>query len=92
MDIQEHAPSRWGKSVSVEMTGSEVALAIMAYLVAHDIHISGPKTITVNGSLIENGRVFIDPSGFLVCDGERHPHVAKESIPKITGPMPKENT
>jgi hypothetical protein len=84
MNIQEHAHSRWGKSVSIEMTGEDVALAISAYLVSHNIHISGPRTITVNGMLIENGRVSIDPSGFLVCDGERHPRVTKTNQQRTT--------
>lgn len=57
--------------VSIDLTGDEVASAIMAWLVAHDVYIDGPRTVTVNGELCECGRVYVDPSGFVVAGGER---------------------
>lgn len=57
--------------ISIEMSGDEVALSIDTYLVAHGIHVSGPRTITVNGSLCEEGHVYVDPSGFVIASGER---------------------
>ena len=62
--ITEHGPG-----VSIELTGAEVATAIDAYLVARGVHIRGPRTITVNGELCEAGKVYVDPSGFVVADG-----------------------
>lgn len=64
-------PTEYGPGVSINMTGAEVALAISAYLVAHGIHISGPRTITVNGELCEEGRVYVDPSGYVISGGEK---------------------
>lgn len=61
----------YGPGVSIELTGDEVAIAISAYLVAHGVHVDGPRTITVNGELCEVGKVYVDPSGFVVHDGER---------------------
>ena len=61
--------TQYGPGVSIELTGSEVATAISAYLVAHDVNISGARTITVNGELCEIGHVYVDPSGFVVSDG-----------------------
>ncbi len=65
--------TKYGPGVSIDLTGAEVATAIAAFLVAHDINISGARTITVNGELCEVGHVYVDPSGFVVADGERWP-------------------
>jgi hypothetical protein len=63
--------TEYGPGVSIELTGDEVATAISAYLVAHGVHVSGPRTVTVNGELCEEGEVYVDPSGFAVADGKR---------------------
>lgn len=61
-----------GKGVDVELTGDEVAIAIMTYLTAQHVNISGPRTITVNGELCEVGRIYVDPSGFVIDnEGEK---------------------
>jgi hypothetical protein len=62
--------TEYGPGVSIELSGEEVAQAISSYLVAHGIHVDGARTITTNGELCEAGRVYVDPSGFVVC-GER---------------------
>ncbi len=46
--------------------GSEVATAIAAWLVSHGVHVSGPRTITVNGELCESGNIYVDPTGFVI--------------------------
>lgn len=63
--------TKFGAGINIEMTGDEVAQAIDAYLVARGIHVSGPRTVTVNGELCERGRVYVDPSGFVIAGGER---------------------
>lgn len=63
--------TEYGPGVAIEMTGSEVATAIIAWLVAHNVHIDGARTVTVNGELCEVGRVYVDPSGAVVTDGKR---------------------
>lgn len=63
--------TEYGPGVSIELSGDEVAIAIDAYLVAHGIHVSGARTITVNGELCGRGRVYVDPSGSVIADGER---------------------
>lgn len=38
----------------------------------HRVHISGPRTTKVNGSLCKTGRIYVDPSGFVINqEGER---------------------
>jgi hypothetical protein len=71
--IVKHGKGRteYGPGVSIELTGDEVATAIDAYLVAHSVHINGPRTITVNGELCESGHVYVDPSGFVIADGAK---------------------
>lgn len=61
----------YGPGVAIELTGAEVATAIDAYLVAHGVHVSGPRTVTVNGELCEEGQVYVDPSGFVIHDGKQ---------------------
>lgn len=61
----------YGPGVNIELTGDEVATAIDAYLVAHGVYVSGPRTISVNGELCEEGRIYVDPSGFVIYEGEK---------------------
>jgi len=70
----KHAKGKteYGPGVEIKLTGSEVATAIDAYLVAHGVYVSGPRTITANGKLCESGRVYVDPSGYVVTDVKRY--------------------
>lgn len=61
--------TQYGSGISIELEGDEIATAIDAYLVAHNIVISGPRTITVNGELCQNGNVYVDTSGVVICNG-----------------------
>ena len=58
--------TKYGKGVDITLSGEEVARAIMTYLTAKGVYISGARTITVNGELCESGRIYIDPSGFCI--------------------------
>lgn len=64
--------TEYGPGVEIKLTGSEVAVAIDAYLVSHGIYVDGPRTITVNGELCKVGRVYVDPAGSVVSDGKRY--------------------
>jgi hypothetical protein len=65
--------TEYGPGVNITLTGEEVATAIHSWLVAHGVHISGARTVTVNGDLCEDGRVYVDPSGFVIFRGEKIP-------------------
>lgn len=58
--------TKYGTGVEIELTGDEVAIAISAWLVAHGVHVSGPRTITVNDDLCIRGNIYVDPSGFVI--------------------------
>lgn len=64
--------SKYGKGVDIKLTGDEVARAIMTYLTAKGVYISGARTITVNGELCQIGNIYIDPSGFCMHKGKKH--------------------
>lgn len=66
---QGSGTTAYGPGVSIELTGNEVATAIDAWLVAHGIHVNGPRTVTVNGELCGSGHVYVDPSGYVVSNG-----------------------
>jgi len=61
--------TKFGPGVDIVLDGNEVASAIRSYLVAHDVNISGASTVTVNDRLCNMGRVYVDPSGFVVSEG-----------------------
>ena len=63
--------TEFGPGVEINLTGDEVATDGDSYLVAHDIIVRGARTITVNGELIEDGEVYVDPSGFAMEKGVR---------------------
>ncbi len=63
--------TEYGPGVDVTLTNDEVATAIDAYLVAHGVHVDGPRTIRVNQELIEGANVYVDPSGSVISAGVR---------------------
>ena len=64
--------TKYGPGVQIDLDPDEVATAIDAYLVAHGVHVSGPRTIRVNEELILVGRIYVDPSGFVITpEGDR---------------------
>ena len=74
MDIRfGNGPTKYGPGIEIILDGSDVARAIFAYLVAYGIHVQGPSTITVNGELCQYGRIYVDPSGFVIdADGKKY--------------------
>ena len=67
--IYGNGKTEYGPGVLVELTGDEVATAIDAWLVAHGVHVSGARTVTVNGELCSEGQVYVDPSGRVIYKG-----------------------
>ena len=72
MDVKHgKGTTEYGPGVDIDLSGDEVAIAIDAYLVAHGVDVFGPRTITVNGELIDVCNVYVDPSGFVIHKGEK---------------------
>lgn len=61
----------YGTGIQIDLTGEEVVRAIYTYLSAHNVHIQGAATVTVNGDLCKEGGIYVDPSGFVVNNGKR---------------------
>ena len=62
--------TKYGTGVQINLTGEEVATAIMTYLVAHGVHIQGSRTITVNDELCDYGGIYVDPSAKVYSKGK----------------------
>jgi hypothetical protein len=70
MNIQfGRGKTEYGTGVQIDLTGEEVAMAIYTYLMAHNVIIDGAATIRVNGEMIKDGDMYIDPSGRVIADG-----------------------
>ncbi len=64
--------TEYGPGVEIKLSGNEVATAIDAYLVARGIHVSGPRTVFVDGKCpTPAARVYVDPSGFVIHKGKK---------------------
>ena len=61
----------YGPGIGIYIDGEDVARAIVAYLVAHGIHVSGPCSVKVGGQLCGFGEVYVDPSGFVIFKGQK---------------------
>jgi hypothetical protein len=61
--------TEYGTGVQIDLSGNEVAMAIYTYLTAHNVHVDGAATITVNGELCEVGQIYVDPSARVIYDG-----------------------
>jgi len=72
--------TKFGPGVQIDLSGEEIATAIGAYLVAHNVYISGARTIKVNGELINDGYIYVDPSGFVIAEGEKYSGDAREKL------------
>lgn len=59
----EEGKTEYGPGIRINLTGSEVALAIYDWIESKNIIIKGPRTVTVNGQRCKFGSVYVDPSG-----------------------------
>ena len=65
--------SEFGPGVAIEFPGDDVAVAIIEWLASQGVTITGPRTVRVNGDRCRIGRVYVDPSGGVVADGQQFP-------------------
>lgn len=63
--------TEFGPGVQIDLTGDEVAVAVYAYLVAQRVYVQGPRTVTINGELIKDGSVYVDPTGYVIRKGQK---------------------
>lgn len=67
MKVTKHS-----NGVDISLSGEEVAIAITAYLHAHQVYIHAPATVTVNDEPCRKGNVWIDPCGFVTFKGRKY--------------------
>ena len=63
--------TKYGSGINIKLSGSEIATAIDAYLVARNVHIRGPRTIRINDELCKRGNIYVDPIGFIIKKGKK---------------------
>ncbi len=68
----EGSSSGYGPGVLITLDPNEVAQAIYAYLVAHDVNINGARTVTSGGKLLGDTQIYVDPSGFVISKGKKY--------------------
>ncbi len=61
----------YGPGIIISLTGDDVASAITTWLMLKGVYISGPRTVSVNDELCEKGNVHVDPSGYVIHNGQR---------------------
>lgn len=61
--------TEYGPGISIDLTGSEVAQAIDAWLLTNGVNVHGARTVTINGKLCESGNVYVDPSAAVSITG-----------------------
>jgi len=64
--------SIYGPGVAIYLEGNEITKAIDAYWVANRVTVIGPRTITVNKELCQEGFVYVDPSGWVIHEGKKY--------------------
>lgn len=58
--------TKYGPGVDILLTGNELAQAVLDYIAARGVDVTGPRTVTVGGELCTSARVYVDPSGHVV--------------------------
>ena len=64
--------TKFGPGVQINLTSEEAATAIYTILMAHNVIIDGPATITINGELIKRCSIYVDPSGRVIDNGTEY--------------------
>ena len=72
--------TEFGPGVDINLTGDEVARAILAFVARQNIVISGPLTVMVNGKLCKKGKVYVDPSGMVTVKGSSEATQTEEIV------------
>lgn len=62
--------TKYSPGVLITLSSDELVTAIGAFLVAHKIYVTGPRTISVNNDLIKEGHIYVDPSGSVIARGK----------------------
>lgn len=68
-------PTEYGKGTNIILDGNELAHAVASYLYSLGVVVTGSRTITVHTSDGDSGlcggaRVYVDPSGRVLHDGD----------------------
>lgn len=65
--------SEYGPGVRITLDGNAVARAIDHWLHAQGIYITGSRTISLDGELLQDrdAHIYVDPSGFVMAGGKR---------------------
>lgn len=74
--------TEYGPGVNINLTGDEVAQAILDFVAKQNVVISGPLTVMVNGKLCKKGKVYVDPSGVVTVKGRSEATDVEEVVKK----------
>ena len=61
-----------GVGVDIELTGDEIASAIIKYISSRKVTTHGPITVSVNGHLCLEGKIHVFSPGFVIHKGIKY--------------------
>ena len=80
--------TKYGPGVQITLTGDEVATAIDVWLHSQGIIVRGPRTVTDAHGLMRETKVYVDPNGFVIADGEKFSGRGPDNTPAVVGSIP----
>lgn len=65
--------TKYGPGIKIKLYPMDMVLAIHAYLAAHDVHITGARTITVDRKILKDTKteIYVDPSADVIQYGRK---------------------
>ncbi len=61
--------TQYGPGIDIHLDRNEVAIAIDSWLLGQSVYVNGARTVLFNPD--RSCRVYVDPSGYVIQDGEK---------------------
>ena len=72
MKVKNVKTPNGGVATEIHLNGNELATAILTYLTSKSVVHTGSITISVNGELCDNAKIYVYPEGQVLRKGKRY--------------------